>query len=80
MALCPSTAAGLTASMIEPAIAEFLAAWLLHERLSNGEIVGCLLMIVAILVLMRGESAGQGRDSTAGRGRGDTAGKAAAMG
>jgi DME family drug/metabolite transporter len=67
MARCRSTGAGLTASMIEPAIAAFLAAWLLQERLSQAEILGCLLMAVAILVLMRGEAVGQGKTSAAGK-------------
>jgi drug/metabolite transporter (DMT)-like permease len=53
--------------MIEPAIAAFLAAWLLQERLSQAEILGCLLMAVAILVLMRGEAAGQRKTSAAGK-------------
>jgi DME family drug/metabolite transporter len=72
MARCRSTGAGLTATMIEPAIAAILAAWFLHERLGNSEILGCLLMVLAIVVLMHTEAAGQSR--------GDVAGKAAAKG
>jgi DME family drug/metabolite transporter len=72
MARCRSTGAGLTASMIEPAIAAILAAWFLHERLAESEILGCLLMALAILLLMRAEAAGQRR--------GDAAGKAPAIG
>jgi DME family drug/metabolite transporter len=56
MARCRSTAAGLTASMIEPAIAALLATLFLHERLGLGESLGCFLMAVAILVLMRAEA------------------------
>lgn len=67
MARCRSTGAGLTASMIEPAIAALLAAWLLHERLAPAEIVGCLLMTVAILVLMRAEAPMQPRADVAGK-------------
>lgn len=67
MARCRSAAAGLTVLMIEPAIAALLAAWLLHERLSSGEILGCLLMALAILVLMRTEASGQPRDLAAGK-------------
>jgi DME family drug/metabolite transporter len=67
MARCRSTAAGLTASMIEPAIAAFLAAWLLHERLGQGESLGCLLMAVAILVLMRAEAAEKPAGNMAGK-------------
>jgi DME family drug/metabolite transporter len=67
MARCRSTAAGLTASMIEPAIAALLAAWLLHERLGKGEILGCLLMAVAILVLMRAEAAERPAGNVAGK-------------
>lgn len=67
MARCRSTAAGLTASMVEPAIAALLAAWLLHERLGQGEILGCFLMAVAILVLMRAEAAGQPTGNVAGK-------------
>lgn len=66
MARCRSTGAGLTATMIEPAIAALLAAWFLHEQLGESEILGCLLMVLAILVLMRTESAGQQRSEAAG--------------
>jgi DME family drug/metabolite transporter len=67
MARCRSTAAGLTASMIEPAIAALLAAWLLHERLGQGEVLGCFLMLVAILVLMRAEATVQPAGNAAGK-------------
>lgn len=67
MARCRSTWAGLTATMIEPAIAAVLAAWFLHERLGESEILGCLLMVLAILVLVRTESAGQRRSEAAGK-------------
>jgi hypothetical protein len=39
----------------------------LQERLSQAEILGCLLMAVAILVLMRGEAVGQRKTSAAGK-------------
>lgn len=58
MARCRSTAVGLTASMIEPAIAALLALVLLNERLGAAELAGCLLLAVAMIVLMRSESAG----------------------
>jgi len=67
MARCRSTGAGLIATMIEPAIAAVLAAWFLHERLGDSEILGCLLMVLAILVLMRTEAAGQQRSEAAGK-------------
>jgi len=75
MARCRSVAAGLTASMIEPAIAALLAAWLLHERLAHREILGCLLMGLAILILARAEAEGILRKAQS-----DTVGKAAAIG
>jgi drug/metabolite transporter (DMT)-like permease len=53
--------------MIEPAIAAGLAAWFLHERLGDSEILGCLLMVLAILVLMRTEASGQPRGLAAGK-------------
>ena len=67
MARCRSMGAGLTATMIEPAIAAGLAAWFLHERLGDSEILGCLLMVLAILVLMRTEASGQPHGLAAGK-------------
>lgn len=51
IARCNSTCAGLIASMVEPAIAAFLAAWLLGERLAPATGVGCGLMMLAMTVL-----------------------------
>jgi drug/metabolite transporter, DME family len=76
MALSRSTTVGLTASMIEPAIAALLAALLLHERLSQGELSGCLLMIVAIVILVRSEAGRQPAPAASG----DLAGKPVAIG
>jgi drug/metabolite transporter (DMT)-like permease len=67
MARCRSMGAGLTASMLEPAIAALLATRLLQERLSQGERLGCLLMALAILVLMRTEAAPQYDDEATGK-------------
>lgn len=51
IARCSSTCAGLIASMVEPAIAAFLAAWLLGERLSPETGIGCGLLMLAMAVL-----------------------------
>ncbi len=56
IARCRSTAVGLTASMIEPAIAALLALLLLGERLSAVETAGCLLMAVSLVVLVAAEA------------------------
>ncbi|TGN51322.1 EamA family transporter [Paracoccus liaowanqingii] len=53
MQRCRSASVGLTATMIEPAIAALLAALILHERLTPGEALGCALMILAMIVLSR---------------------------
>jgi DME family drug/metabolite transporter len=67
MARCRSTGAGLTASMIEPAIAALLAAGFLQERLGESEVIGCLLLGLAILLLMRTEAEGQPGGKEAGK-------------
>ena len=67
MARCSSTTGGLTASMIEPAVAAGLAFWFLQEVPSRGETVGSLLLILAITVLIKAETIGQG----AGKGSGN---------
>jgi drug/metabolite transporter, DME family len=51
MARCRSAVAGLVASMIEPAAAAGLALLLLHEFLSLPEMVGCALLVAAMLAL-----------------------------
>ena len=49
IARCSSTCAGLIASMVEPAIAAFLAVWLLGERLSPATGIGCGLLMLAMV-------------------------------
>jgi DME family drug/metabolite transporter len=56
IARCRSTAVGLTASMIEPAIAALLAFLLLGERLSGVETAGCLMMAASLVVLVAAEA------------------------
>ena len=55
IARCRSTDVGLIASMLEPTIAAVLARLLLHERLSEVEFAGCLLMTLAMVVLIKTE-------------------------
>ena len=55
MARCKSAISGLIATMIEPVVAAALAMALLHERLTSGELVGCLLLMLAMTVLWQGE-------------------------
>lgn len=54
--LCRSSTSGLVASMIEPAIAAALAATLLGEFLRPMELVGCLAVIAAMVLIWRAES------------------------
>lgn len=56
IARCRSTAVGLTASMIEPAIAALFAVLLLGEHLTRNEIAGCLMMAAAMVILVLSES------------------------
>ncbi|WP_431298988.1 DMT family transporter [Tabrizicola sp. BL-A-41-H6] len=56
IARCRSTAVGLTASMIEPAIAALFAVLLLGEHLTPNEIAGCLMMAAAMVILVLSES------------------------
>ena len=51
IAKCRSTSVGLTASMLEPAIAALLAYALLHETLSAQEVIGCGLIFLGMLSL-----------------------------
>lgn len=57
MARCRSAQVGLTAAMIEPALAAALAFVLLDERLGPAELAGCALMVLAMADLLRAESA-----------------------
>ncbi len=50
-----SAASGLAATLIEPGVAALLAALVLRERLAPSEAAGCLLMLVAMVVLFRAE-------------------------
>ena len=69
MARCRTAAGGLVASMIEPAVAAGLALLFLREWLSFQELMGCLLLFGAMLVLWREEqrlkAAPQPRPATA---------------
>lgn len=59
-----SAAAGLTATLIEPGVAALLAALMLHERLLPSEAAGCMLMLVAMVVLFLAEKrAGRAADT-----------------
>lgn len=51
IARCSSTCGGLIASMVEPAVAAILAAWLLGERLVPATGTGCGLLLLAMAVL-----------------------------
>lgn len=55
MARCKSAISGLIATMIEPMVAAALAMALLSERLTSGELVGCMLLMLAMAVLWHGE-------------------------
>lgn len=55
MARCRTANVGLIAAMVEPALAAWLAHLLIGERLSAEEIVGCALVMLAMLVLWRSE-------------------------
>ncbi len=55
MARCRSAHVGLVASMIEPALAAVLAGVLLHETLTLVQFAGCLLLMLAMVVLWQGE-------------------------
>lgn len=55
MARCRSAHVGLVASMIEPALAAVLAGILLHEMVTLAQFAGCLLLMLAMVVLWQGE-------------------------
>jgi DME family drug/metabolite transporter len=55
MKLCRSAGAGLAATMVEPVLAAALAALLLQERLDAKAVTGCVLTLVALLVLFRAQ-------------------------
>ena len=55
MSQCRSTSLGLVASMFEPAFAALLAWFLLNERLSPAEFLGCALVMFAMLILWESE-------------------------
>lgn len=55
MARCRSSCAGLVASMIEPGLAAILGWALLGERLTQGQTLGCTVIVIAMVVLWRAE-------------------------
>ena len=55
MARCRSALAGLIASMVEPALAALLAAFLLNELISDSQRAGCLLLALAVVLLRWGD-------------------------
>jgi DME family drug/metabolite transporter len=54
MALCRTASAGLLATMIEPAVAALLASFLLDERLTSYEALGCAVLLASVLPLFDG--------------------------
>jgi DME family drug/metabolite transporter len=56
MARCRSASAGLVASMIEPVVAAGLAFVFLRETLTSWQSLGCVVMLVAMIVLWIGEN------------------------
>jgi drug/metabolite transporter, DME family len=64
MARCRTANVGLIASMVEPALAALLARVLIGELLSPTEIAGCLMLMLAMVVLWQGEekAAGAGQE------------------
>ncbi len=57
LARCRTPAVGLVASMIEPLLAALFAGFLLGEHLSGTMMSGCVLLIVAMVLLWRAEQA-----------------------
>lgn len=55
MARCRSANLGLVASMVEPAFAALLAWFLLNERLTQAEVLGCGFVMAAMLTLWESE-------------------------
>lgn len=55
LARCRAPAVGLVASMIEPLLAALFAGFLLGEHLSGAMMSGCVLLIVAMVLLWRAE-------------------------
>ncbi len=55
LARCRTPAVGLVASMIEPLLAALFAGFLLGEHLSGAMMSGCVLLIVAMVLLWRAE-------------------------
>ena len=55
LGLSRSAASGLAATLIEPGVAALLAALVLHERLAAPEVLGCTLMLAAMIVLFAAE-------------------------
>lgn len=55
MAKCRTPVVGLVASMVEPVLAAFLAALLVHEAIVPVTWVGCLLLMGAMVLLWREE-------------------------
>lgn len=55
MARCRSASLGLVASMVEPAFAALLAWFLLNERLTPTEVLGCAFVMAAMVTLWESE-------------------------
>ena len=56
--LSRSAAIGVAPTLIEPGVADILAALILHERLAPIEMAGCLLMIGAMIPLIHRDRRG----------------------
>ncbi|MGB3279691.1 MAG: DMT family transporter [Pseudorhodobacter sp.] len=67
---CRSALVALIASMIEPAVAAGLAIWLLADAMTIGEVMGCSLLMMAMLILWQSErSLGRKRFGAGAAGR-----------
>lgn len=52
---CRSALVALIASMIEPAVAAFLAIWILSDSPTVAEAIGCMLLMLAMVILWQSE-------------------------
>lgn len=57
LARCRSAVTGLMATMVEPGVAAVLAALFIGEQLTLPEVLGCLLMGLALVALWKAETA-----------------------
>jgi DME family drug/metabolite transporter len=71
MARCRSASAGLVASMIEPVAAAGLAFVFLRETLTSWQSMGCVVMLVAMIILWIGENRSALADVTPSPGSGN---------